>query len=209
MSDIELDCKGLPCPQPVLRCKQCIEQSAPSGFSIVVDNDAARENVTRFLSTQGYETVEETTPEGHWRLAASRQGAEAPQPLACDCEVMDEAELRQLGRQKICVFITSRVLGVGDDELGEKLMNNFVATLPELGEELWRIILVNDGVKLAIQGSDVLDTLARLEQDGVSIIVCGTCLDFFQLLDQKAVGQTTNMLDVVTSLQLASKVIRP
>jgi selenium metabolism protein YedF len=86
-------------------------------------------------------------------------------------------------------------------------MGNFLNTLPELGDSLWRIIMVNGAVKLATASSPAIDALKKLEAAGVSILVCGTCLEFFQLMDQKAVGQVTNMLDVVTSQQLADKVI--
>lgn len=99
-------------------------------------------------------------------------------------------------------------MGRGDDELGGKLMLNFLATLPELGDELWRVILVNSAVKLAVEGSEHLTKLKDIENADVTVLVCGTCLDHFGLLDQKRVGQTTNMLDVVTSLQLADKVIQ-
>jgi selenium metabolism protein YedF len=87
-------------------------------------------------------------------------------------------------------------------------MLNFLATLPELGSSLWRIILVNGAVKLATQGHPCLEKLTALAASGVSILVCGTCLGFFGLMEQKAVGETTNMLDVVTSLSTAGKVIQ-
>ena len=107
------------------------------------------------------------------------------------------------------VLITTETFGRGDDELGEKLMGNFLATLPELGESLWRVILLNGGVKLAATPGKSLDSLKALENAGTDVLVCGTCLDFYGLLEAKQVGQTTNMLDVVTSLALADKVIRP
>ena len=106
------------------------------------------------------------------------------------------------------MFITADTVGRGDPELGAKLMVNFVNTLPELGEGLWRVILVNGGVKLAVAGSPVLPKLKDLIASGVSLLVCGTCLDFFGILDKKEVGETTNMLDVVTSLALADKGIQ-
>ncbi len=87
-------------------------------------------------------------------------------------------------------------------------MQNFLRTLPEMGSTLWRIILLNGGVTLAAEGSPVLEPLQALEKAGVSILVCGTCLEHFGLLDKKAVGETTNMLDVVTSLAVAHKIIR-
>ncbi len=200
-----LDCTGLPCPQPVLQCKQCLDNENPAELAVLVDNDAARENVSRFLATRGYATRVER--EGAlWRIVGTAPAAPG-QADACACAPMGAAEMRRLD-QKVTVFITSDVIGRGDDELGGKLMANFLGTLPELGEELWRLVLVNAGVKLAVEGSPVLDKLQALAGADVTILVCGTCLTHFGLLDRKAVGDTTNMLDVVTSLQLASKVIQ-
>lgn len=201
-----LDCAGLPCPQPVLQCKQCLDNENPAEVAVLVDNDAAKENVSRFLGTRGY-TVR-TEREGQlWKVVGAAPGPGSAAAPACDCAPMSDADMSRLHR-KMAVFITTDVMGRGDDELGGKLMFNFLATLPELGGELWRIILVNAGVKLAVAGSPVLDKLQALAQAGVSILVCGTCLTHFGLLEQKQVGETTNMLDVVTSLQLATKVIQ-
>jgi intracellular sulfur oxidation DsrE/DsrF family protein len=69
------------------------------------------------------------------------------------------------------------------------------------------LVLLNAGVKLAVAGSDVLGSIQALAQDGVMVLVCGTCLNHFQVLEQKQVGETTNMLDIVTHMQLADKVI--
>ena len=96
-------------------------------------------------------------------------------------------------------------IGFGDDALGLKLMVNFLRTLKEMGDELWRLVFVNNGVKLTIEGSDVLEDLKDYERRGLKILVCGTCLDHFNLLDSKRVGETTNMLDIVTAMQLADK----
>jgi selenium metabolism protein YedF len=98
-------------------------------------------------------------------------------------------------------------MGFGDDELGKKLMVNFLRTLKEMGPELWRLVFVNNGVKLTIDGSEVLEDLQAFEKEGLTILVCGTCLDHFDLLARKQVGVTTNMLDIVTAMQLADKVI--
>ncbi|WP_028588019.1 sulfurtransferase-like selenium metabolism protein YedF [Desulfocurvus vexinensis] len=200
-----LDCQGLACPQPVLQCKQCVDTQAPAVLEVVVDNEAARENVTRYLGTRGY-AVAVQAEGGAWRLTAQREG-EAGADAPCGCEVLSGAQLTAL-EQKVCVFLPSEFVGAGDDTLGAKLMAAFLGTLPELGGELWRLVLVNGAVKMTVPGHPCFEKLAALAEAGVSILVCGTCLDFFGLLERKAVGQTTNMLDVVTSLQLASKVIR-
>jgi len=98
-------------------------------------------------------------------------------------------------------------IGFGDDELGLALMVNFLRTLKEMGDELWRLVFVNNGVKLTIDGSEVLEDLKKYEKDELKILVCGTCLNHFNLLERKQVGETTNMLDIVTAMQLADKVI--
>lgn len=204
MTDTTLDCKGLACPQPVLQCKQCIDNDSPKQLNVIVDNDAALQNVTRFMESKGYE-VQSTPGEGFWTITGT--AGESANAVDCECEVLSDKEIAALS-SKITVFIPTDVIGSGDDELGGKLMLNFLGTLPELGDELWRIVLVNAGVKLSATDHSCFEKLKALEEMGATILVCGTCLEHFELMDAKGVGQTTNMLDVVTSMQLATKVIR-
>ena len=203
---VKIDCKGLPCPQPVLKCKNAIESENPAKIKITVDNEAAKENVSRFMTTKGYEvSVKE---KDNLFVVKGKKDVSAESSNECEvCEIMSDEEISNVG-SKTLVFLNSDVLGSGDDKLGAGLMFNFLSTLPELGDSLWRIIMVNGAVKLATEGSKCLEKLQDLEKAGVSILVCGTCLDHFDLLDKKKVGETTNMLDVVTSMQLASKVIK-
>jgi len=109
--------------------------------------------------------------------------------------------------EKIMVVCGTDRLGFGDDELGLKLMINFLRTLNEMGDNLWRLVFVNNGVKLTIEDSEVLGDLKTYEYAGLKILVCGTCLNHFNLSEKKKVGETTNMVDIVTSMQLADKVI--
>ncbi|WP_432736193.1 sulfurtransferase-like selenium metabolism protein YedF [Maridesulfovibrio sp. FT414] len=202
---VKLDCQGLPCPQPVIKCKNAIESDNPSSIEAVVDNEAAKENVSRFMATKGYNVA--VSQQGSlFTIKGTKSSTDAPAECE-ECVVMSDEELSRIG-SKTLVFLDNEFLGKGDDTLGAKLMFNFLATLPELGETLWRIIMVNSAVKLSAAGNPCLEKLKDLEKSGVSILVCGTCLDHFGLLDKKEVGETTNMLDVVTSLQLASKVIK-
>ncbi|MEF3696535.1 sulfurtransferase-like selenium metabolism protein YedF [Desulfolutivibrio sp.] len=201
MKTISLDCRGLACPGPVLRCKDAIDSESPEVIAATVDNEAAKENVARFLAAKKYQVEIAPVAGGHV-LTGTRQGAspaDSPAPVSGDSPA---------AKEQIVAFLTSDAIGRGDDILGQKLMVNFLATLPELGESLWRIVMVNGAVRLAVAGSPVLDRLKAFEAAGVTILVCGTCLDFFGILDKKEVGQTTNMLDVVTSLQLATKVLQ-
>lgn len=98
-------------------------------------------------------------------------------------------------------------MGHGDDTLGGKLLLNFLKTLKEMGSDLWRLVFINNGVILTTIGSEAVPILQELATEGVQILVCGTCLTHFNLLDKKQVGDTTNMLDIVTGMQLADSVI--
>jgi len=195
---IEIDCRGLACPAPVLQTKDAIEADHPNIIKVTVDNEASKQNVTRFLKSQNFEvTVQE---EGHdFRVIGRMEGGAVP-----DAPV---AEKPETGQKKIMVMVANDCMGHGDDELGSKLMLSFLKTLKEMGEELWRLVFLNNGVKLTTGDAEVLPVLKEYEERGLHILVCGTCLTYFNLLDEKQVGETTNMLDIVTAMQLADKVI--
>ena len=194
----EIDCRGLACPAPVLQTKEALEREHPQVIKVVVDNEASKQNVARFMTSQNLEvSIEEQGSEFH---IIGRMG-DSP---AAEATVHEHTKD---GHRKIMVMVTNNCMGHGDDELGKKLMVSFLKTLKEMGQELWRLVFVNNGVKLTIQGSDMLPILQEHEKAGIYILVCGTCLTHFDLLDQKQVGETTNMLDIVTAMQLADKVI--
>lgn len=199
MNVAAVDCRGLACPNPVLKTKERIEEGAPDQVVVLVDNPAASENVGRFLQRMGYRV---TTAERDGALEVTGTRLEGPS----ECEIAEKPAPSDSER-KIAVMIGTQVIGSGDDSLGGRLMVNLLATLKEMGRELWRLIFLNGGVKLTVSGSECLPHLQELEREGVPILVCGTCLNHFGLLDEKRVGETTNMLDIVTALQLADKVL--
>lgn len=199
MAEEKLDCRGLACPGPVLKTREIVERGDVTRLSVLVDNSAARENVSRFLGRMGY-VVRSSGQEGSFEVAASK--GEAPG----SCEVLEEAPSH--GKEgKTAVLVGTDRMGTGDEVLGGRLLFNFIGTLQEMGRELWHLIFLNGGVKLTVEGSESLPALQDLEKNGVRILVCGTCLNHFGLLDKKRVGETTNMLDIVSALQLADKVI--
>jgi selenium metabolism protein YedF len=194
----EIDARGLGCPAPVLQTKAALQEESPDSVRVVVDNAASQQNVQRFLESQGFETALEQVGADYVVIGSCDSMPSAqPQP----------APTTPSEAKKIMVMCATDRLGSGDDVLGLKLMVNFLRTLKEMGDELWRLVFVNNGVKLTIDGSDMLEDLKDYENNGLKIMVCGTCLDHFNLLDRKQVGETTNMLDIVTAMQLADKVI--
>jgi selenium metabolism protein YedF len=194
----EIDARDLACPAPVLQTKAALQEESPNGVKVVVDNAASQQNIQRFLESQGFQTVLEQVGSDYVVIGnCDSMSSAQPQPAT---ETHGDAK-------KIMVMCATDRLGFGDDVLGLKLMVNFLRTLEEMGDELWRLVFVNNGVKITIEGSDVLEDLKAYESAGLKILVCGTCLDHFNLLEKKRVGETTNMLDIVTAMQLADKVI--
>lgn len=203
---IKIDGRGLACPGPVLRTKEVVDTQNFGHISVTVDNDAAAENVSRFLTHSGFEVSVDS--DGRTSvIEGTRQGDHPPGQGSASPSQGPSPDMGRVEHQKIMVMIASQAIGKGDDILGEKLMKSFLTTLREMGEDLWRVVFVNSGVKFTIQGSPVLEQILELEKQGVHILVCGTCLTHFDLLHQKRVGETTNMLDIVTSMQIANKVI--
>ncbi len=196
----EIDARGLACPAPVLQTKAALEQEKITKIRVMVDNAASQQNVQRFLESQGFETTLEQAQADFIVNGVGGNAAPAEHVQPSAAKVSDAA--------KIMIMCATDRFGYGDDELGLKLMVNFIRTLKEMGDELWRLVFVNNGVKLTVQGSEVLDDLISYEKQGLKILVCGTCLTHFNLLEQKQVGETTNMLDIVTAMQLADQVIR-
>jgi len=199
----EIDARGLACPAPVLQTKATLQEQNPASVKIIVDNAASQQNVQRFLESQGFQT---TLEHDGTDFAVTGTCVSAPAEQVQSPAAQPAAE-QQTEEKKIMVMCATDRIGFGDDELGLALMANFLRTLKEMGNELWRLVFVNNGVKLTIDGSEVLEDLKEYEKGGLNILVCGTCLNHFSLMERKQVGETTNMLDIVTAMQLADKVI--
>jgi selenium metabolism protein YedF len=203
MSDV-IDCRGLACPQPVLQTKDILETTNLDRFTVIVDNEAAKNNVSRFVTSQGNQvTVEEG--DGVYRLHITRSAASAPADLAGI-----ETVTRPITQEpNLVIKIPADKMGRGDDELGRILLMAFVKTIKDISPLPKKIILFNAGVKLAVSGSDVLDALQDLAKSGIEILVCGTCLDYFNLKQDLEVGTVSNMFEIMSTLAQADRVISP
>jgi len=193
---ITIDCRGQACPAPVIATKRALEAS-PSGVCVLLDDGAPRENVTRFAQTRGL-TVTEAPDGTGWSLQITGKAGLAAAPQMAPAQVSGERLL----------LITSDRLGEGADELGRLLMRNFLHTLLETAERPDRILFLNSGVLLTVQGAETIEALSALEALGVELFSCGVCLDFFKKKDQLAVGKTTNMFSTAEQLLAAASVIR-
>lgn len=185
-----VDARGLNCPQPVILTKKAMEEDDGSLEIItIVNQKAALENVSKLAAHQGYQyEVEEK--DGDFYIHMRKE--------AVNGEKTEE-------KQDIAILVKSRWFGEGEKELGEILMKSFLYTLTEMKGNIKNIIFMNSGVFLACEGSPVLEHLRALEADGVEILSCGTCLDFYQLKDKLQVGSVTNMYSAVEILTSAEK----
>lgn len=187
-----VDARGLNCPQPVILTKRVMDENSGEEILTMVDNSAALENVSKLAASQGYAfTVESQGTEFHIHMSP-------PESTRTD---------QELPIQAMVVLVKSQYLGQGDDELGAVLTKSFFYTLTEMSSQLHTLIFMNGGVHLTTAGSPVLEHLEYLEQQGVQILSCGTCLDFFAKKAQLKVGQTTNMYTAMELLAQAAKTL--
>jgi selenium metabolism protein YedF len=232
-----IDCSGLACPGPVIQVKKAMEELSPGDtLEVKVDSDASLENVRRFVESRGggvragkdgesgflitIVMPEDTETRGHgdaeessgrrasFDQAQDRQGTgrEGPGTRDSGPGTRDSGPGTQ---SPPVVFIAGDAIGTGDDKLGRILMEGFVNTLLEQETAPDKILLMNGGVRLAAKGSAVLDTLGKLVDRGCEILVCGTCLDYFELKKKLAMGTVSNMYDIQRAMLTASKVVRP
>lgn len=187
----KIDARGLPCPEPVIATKKALEAGGYEILEIVVDGPTARENVTRFAAHSGH-VVDGVRDEG----AVSTIRIRYKTGEAAMATPASDKDKRPEGSAVSTILITSDAIGSGDAELGALLMRGFVNTLLEASNPPERLILMNGGVRLAIEGSASLGSLSRLAALGVEILACGTCLDFYRVKDRLAVGRTSNMFEI-------------
>ncbi len=107
------------------------------------------------------------------------------------------------------VVLSANVMGYGDEKLGKSLMKAFVFALAKQDVLPETVLCYNSGAYLTCEGSDSLEDFRELEAEGVQILTCGTCLDFYGIKDTLAVGTVTNMYDIVEKMEQAVTIVRP
>jgi selenium metabolism protein YedF len=177
-----------------------LEGSSITAISVLVDNDAARQNVCRFLEHKHYQVSSQLHGSDYLVTGICGDAGAIGEPVQYSGELLTAIK-------KVMVLVSSVNMGHGDDGLGDMLMFNFLKTLKEMGPELWRVIFVNGGVKFVADDSEAVPVLQELVSVGVSITACGACLAYYHLLDKLQVGQVTNMLEIVTAMKEADSVI--
>ena len=198
MAKVVVDARGEQCPMPVVKATKALQGMREGILEVHVDNETAVQNVLRMASGKGLEAKSEKLEEKHFVIAVAVNGAVAEDEPCC----------LPMGSDTV-VAIGTATMGVGSDELGKTLMKGFIYALSQQDVLPKTILFYNGGASIPTEGSVSLEDLKAMEAQGVEILTCGTCLDFYGLKDKLAVGGVTNMYSIVEKLTKAGKVIKP
>ncbi|MGM9530557.1 sulfurtransferase-like selenium metabolism protein YedF [Intestinibacter sp.] len=211
MKEIKIDARGDQCPIPVIKTKKALgEVKEPSVVEVSVDNEIAVQNLSKMAKQKKLEYSCEKINEQHY-IIKIKTG---------DLSEAKEDNIKEIREEQgeVCypdrktntvIVLSSNQMGQGSEELGEILMKGFIFALTELDELPSTVLLYNSGVKLSTQGSKSIDALKTLQAQGVEILSCGTCLNYYDLADKLEVGEVTNMYFIVEKMAQADKIIRP
>ena len=198
-----VDARGLACPLPVVNTKNEIEKMEKGGtVEVLVDNEIAVQNLKKFAKVRNHEVQDEKVAENFYKVqiqVGSEPDTSVQEEVTCDCTDFDN---------NLVVFSSDK-MGEGSDELGVSLMKAFVFALTKQDRYPKTILFYNGGAHLTCEGADTLEDLKYLESQGVEIFTCGTCLNFYGLTEKLAVGEVTNMYDIVEKMSTAGKIIKP
>lgn len=197
-----IDAMGKACPMPVIMAKKEIGANHDS-FIITVDNAIAVENLKKLATSQNYDAAVSGSGE-RFEVRFITDGREIPET---EMNVMPDGSSAAFGTGKWVVFMGKDYIGEGDYELGNALVKMFFYTLSQADDVPESILFMNSGVKLPSLDEQVVAHLQALEDRGVKILVCGTCLDYYKLKDNLKIGEISNMYDITEKMSAASKVI--
>jgi selenium metabolism protein YedF len=194
-----VDARRLPCPQPVILTRKAMQES--DAVTTIVDSDTSRHNVTRMAEKAGATVQVERHDDGIYLLISGHTaGGQAPQEEEIVCDTA-------AAHGPLVLAVPSQFMGRGDDELGHILIRGFFHTIGEVTPLPDTVIFFNSGVRLVVVGSPVLEDLQALSEHGVEILACGTCLGHYELKEQVAIGEVSNMYTIAETMLRAGKVL--
>ena len=211
---IKVDARGDACPLPVVKAKKAIAELHGSGeVEVLVDNEIAVQNLTKMAQQKGYTSSSEKLAEQEYRVRFTIKDTPAE-----EATVLGEVKKQVAYESETCapdartdtvVVISSDKMGEGSEELGKTLLKAFVFSLTQQDKLPKTILFYNGGAHLTCEGSPMLEDLKALEAEGVEILTCGTCLNFYGLTEKLVVGGVTNMYVIAEKMLTAGNVVKP
>lgn len=211
MSRIVVDAIGDACPLPVVKTKNAIKDMNGSGtIEILVDNKIAVQNLTKMAKVTGYPVSSKKLEENKYlvtmEVTVGGDHAENEQTPAEEETVVCTPDARKGNK---VIVISANQMGSGSEELGKTLLKGFLYAVTQQEELPKTMLFYNSGVYMTCEDSPSLEDLKSLEAQGVNIMSCGTCLNYYGLTDQLKVGSVTNMYDIVETMEQADSIIKP
>ena len=209
MKKIKVDAMGDQCPIPVIKTKKALKEITETTLvEVHVDNEIAVQNLSKMAKQKNLEYKCEKLEEQHYiiKIKAESEGVSIQQKAPAE----NDKEICYPDRKSSTVVVlSSNQMGNGSEELGQILMKGFIFALTELDELPSTVLLYNSGVKLSTEGSNSIEDLKTLQAQGVEILSCGTCLNYYDLTEKLQVGDVTNMYFILEKMAQADKIIRP
>lgn len=196
----EIDAREQACPKPVIMTKKALESMDKGEIDVIVDNEVAKENVSKLSKSMNLE------------YSVSRDN----ENFIINIVKGEKDNVKEEEDTNICkpnlfkdttIIINSDKMGEGNDELGKILIKGFIYSLTESLPYPSTLVFYNNGVKLTVEGSECLEDLKTLEEAGVEILSCGTCLDYNNIADKLSVGGVTNMYTIVEKIKNSTNTI--
>ncbi|WP_300410445.1 sulfurtransferase-like selenium metabolism protein YedF [Lagierella sp.] len=183
----KINAKGLLCPKPVIITKQKLDEMEEGTVEVAVDNRVCVENLSKFAQGQGFDFDYEEFAEDDYLVTINKSKDSKATEVASD--------------EDFTLAITSDTMGGGEEELGKILIKSFIYTVSQTKPLPKTLVFYNKGVFLTCEGSEVLDDLKAMAQEGVEIVSCGTCLDFYNLKEKLQIGEISNMYTIYEKIQ--------
>lgn len=169
----------------------------------LVDNETAVQNLRRLAESKGCSIEVETISDAEYRVTIiAAEGAELPKEEAIACTAT-------AAQKKTVVIISTDHMGEGNEELGRALLKAFLFALTQQETLPAAILFYNAGAAVTCEGSASLEDLQALQSQGVEILTCGTCLNYYGLTEKLRVGEVTNMYVIAEKQLQADCIIRP
>ncbi len=186
---MRINCRDLDCPEPVIRTKKALESLGENAIlEIELNSVSSIENCKRFGQSQSCDVSTEVLDD--MTLMTLVKGY--------PCDIVAPTQASEVLLEKT-LFIKSD--GIGNGDLGKKLMAGFLKTTLELDQLPKNIIFVNEGVRLTSTPSEIVDALIVLESKGVQIYSCGLCLAHLEIpTEALLVGHIGNAYDTMRML---------
>lgn len=213
MKKVMVDAMGDTCPIPVVKTKNAIKAlTEPGTVEVYVDNEIAVQNLVKMANLKKYPVSSEKLQDGKYRVEMEipMAGESAPE----DGEATGEAAaletcIPDARRKDFVAVISSNEMGVGEPELGKTLLKAFLYALSQQEELPSAILFYNSGIFLTCEDSPAIEDLKSMEAQGVEILSCGTCLNYYGMTEKLQVGSVTNMYTIVEKMSQAARLVKP